>query len=136
MIRWAVLSAVLLSPASWAAPTDVSFSQPARSVEAYDFLEVTANVAGADAANLFLDATLRGSFTKTDGAGAMDVEGFWDSKDGSVFRIRFMPSRRAFTPTPLSTAKAVSRKPTLAHFVRLTAIGGVHYNQRGRMDSA
>src|SRR5215472_12359387 len=91
MVRNAVVFAVMLLPALWAAPKEVSFTQPAGAVEAYDFLEVTANVAGADAGNPFLDATLRGSFAKS-GGGQKEVEGFCDSPDGSVFRIRFMPS--------------------------------------------
>ena len=46
------------------APRDVSFSQPAGSVEGYDFLEVTATVTAPDARNPFTDATLSGSFAK------------------------------------------------------------------------
>jgi hypothetical protein len=83
--------AVMLLPALQAAPKDVSFSQPAGSVEAYDFLEVTASIEGADAANPFLEATMRGSFAKS-GAARTEVEGFCDFPDGAVFRIRFMPS--------------------------------------------
>ncbi len=60
-------------------------------MEAYDFVEVTVNVSGPDAANPFLDATLNGAFTKSGGS-RTEVEGFCDSQDGSVFRIRFMPS--------------------------------------------
>jgi len=75
-----------------AAPKDVSFSQSAASVEAYDFVEVTVNVAGPDARNPFTDATVLGSFRKSGAARPTQVEGFCDSPDGSVFRIRFMPS--------------------------------------------
>lgn len=74
------------------APREVSFSQPAGSVEAYDFVEVTVNITGPDARNPFTDATLRGTFGKTGGSAQTPVEGFCDSADGSVFRIRFMPS--------------------------------------------
>src|SRR5215467_16012892 len=81
----------LVAP-SLAAPRGVTFSQPPGSLEAYDFLEVTANVDGPDAANPFTETTLRGSFTKAGGGARTDVEGFCDSADGSVFRIRFMPS--------------------------------------------
>src|SRR5438046_8024476 len=75
-----------------AAPKDVSFSQSAPSVEAYDFVEVTVNVAGPDARNPFTDATVLGSFRKSGSTGSTGVEGFCDSPDGTIFRIRFMPS--------------------------------------------
>ena len=91
MRRLILVCAVMLLPALKAAPKDVSFSQPQGSVEAYDFVEVTVNVSGPDAANPFLDAALTGSFTKSGGS-RTEVEGFCDSQDGSVFRIRFMPS--------------------------------------------
>src|SRR5262249_39079271 len=38
------------------------------------------------------DATLTGSFSKTDAAQPAQVTGFCDSADGSIFRIRFMPA--------------------------------------------
>ncbi len=81
-----------LAPAAIAAPKKVSFSQPPKSVDAYDFVEVTLNVEGPDATNPFTDATLRGSFGKVNGTDRTAVEGFCDSADGGVFRIRFMPS--------------------------------------------
>jgi hypothetical protein len=87
-----VMLVLLLLPVLQAAPRDISFSQPAASVAAYDFLEVTATVTAPDARNPFTDATLNGSFAKTGGSGRIDVEGFCDSPDGAIFRIRFMPS--------------------------------------------
>src|SRR6476659_2056394 len=92
MYRSNVMFVLLLLPVLQAAPRDVSFSQPAASVEGYDFLEVTATVTAPDARNPFVEATLNGSFAKTGGSGRTDVEGFCDSADGSTFRIRFMPS--------------------------------------------
>src|SRR5271157_6545379 len=82
-----VLWATLLASAQ-----EVSFSPAGGSVEAYDFLEVTVNVAGPDARNPFTDVTLSGSFAKAGTNERKIVEGFSDSPDGSVFRIRFMPS--------------------------------------------
>ncbi|MHB1673674.1 MAG: DUF5060 domain-containing protein [Acidobacteriaceae bacterium] len=61
--------------------------------KSYDFVEITANIASPDAANPFEDATLTGSFEAMDGSGHWNVNGFCDSMDGSVFRIRFMPPR-------------------------------------------
>lgn len=50
------------------------------------------NVTTPDAHNPFIDAVLRGSFRKAGAKEQIDVEGFCDSADGSVFRIRFMPA--------------------------------------------
>jgi Protein of unknown function (DUF4038)/Domain of unknown function (DUF5060) len=82
----------LLAPTLLGAPKRVSFSQPVGSVEAYDFVEVIAKVESPDASNPFNDATLGGSFGKSGGTDRTTVEGFCDSADGSLFRIRFMPS--------------------------------------------
>jgi hypothetical protein len=70
----------------------VSFSQSAQTLEAYDFLELTANVPLQHARNPFTDATLKAWFESVDGKNRWDVEGFCDSDDGSVYRLRFMPS--------------------------------------------
>jgi hypothetical protein len=75
-----------------AAQRDVSFAQSATTVEAYDFVEVTVNVAAPDAHNPFTDAAVDGHFEKAGGGNPTSVEGFCDSADGSVYRIRFMPS--------------------------------------------
>jgi hypothetical protein len=92
MCRHTVWLALALAPWLRGTPREVTFSQPAGSVEAYDFVEITVNVAGPDASNPFFDATLKGSFGKTGAKERTEVEGFCDSPDGSVFRIRFMPS--------------------------------------------
>jgi hypothetical protein len=89
--KWSCLTSLALSATLLAAPREVSFSRAAGIVEACDFFEVTVNVAGADAGNPFTDATLRGSFGKAGAIERRNVEGFCDSPDGSVFRIRFMP---------------------------------------------
>ncbi len=89
-----VLSACLLICLSFASLADaqrVDFSKPAGSVEAYGYLEIAATVEPPDVRNPFLDASLTGSFKTKDGSKAWNVEGFCDSTDGSVFRIRFMP---------------------------------------------
>jgi uncharacterized protein DUF4038/uncharacterized protein DUF5060 len=83
---------VVFAPAVTAAPKKVSFSQPPKIVESYDFVEITANIEGPDASNPFTDATLSGSFGNVGGTERTAVEGFCDSADGRVFRIRFMPS--------------------------------------------
>jgi hypothetical protein len=83
---------ILLCFSVYGAPKEVSFSQSSDSIEAHDFVEVVARIQQPDAANPFVDATFSGSFGQNEAAGRIQVEGFCDSADGSVFRIRFMPS--------------------------------------------
>ncbi|MGA2631970.1 MAG: DUF5060 domain-containing protein, partial [Terriglobia bacterium] len=95
--RWALsvvcLVLALAQPGTlWGVPRDVTSSQSAQSVEAYDFVEVTLNVSGPDAKNPFTDASVEGQFGKVGESARLSVDGFCDSPDGSVFRIRFMPS--------------------------------------------
>jgi Domain of unknown function (DUF5060) len=92
VVKFVCLFALALAPALLGAPRKVSFSQSTGSIEAYDFVEVTASVEGPDAANPFTDVMLQGSFEKAGGSKRTAVEGFCDSPDGSIFRIRFMPS--------------------------------------------
>jgi hypothetical protein len=84
---YALLASILA-----AAPREVTFEPAGGPVEAYDFIEVAVRVNGPDLRNPFTDATLLGSFGKTTGGARTSVDGFCDSSDGSVFRIRFMPS--------------------------------------------
>jgi Domain of unknown function (DUF5060) len=91
MIRYVIFCALTLMPVLLGRPREVSFSQPPTSIQAYDFAEITVTVAAPDVRNPFIDATLHGSFGKSTGERTA-VEGFCDSPDGSVFRIRFMPS--------------------------------------------
>ncbi len=72
-------------------PANVSFLKSPTAVDAYDFVELTANVSAPHARNPFVDAKFDGWFGSADGARKWQVEGFCDSTDGSVFRIRFMP---------------------------------------------
>ena len=90
-MRTAII-AFLACGAAIAAPGDVVFSQSAPAVEAWDFVEVAIQVKSPDARNPFTDATVTGSFGKSGASERLKVEGFCDSMDGSVFRIRFMPS--------------------------------------------
>src|SRR5579884_3523592 len=90
-MRFRTLFLLALPPVLWAAPASVSFTQSAPSMEAYDFVEVSAQLTSPDVKNCFSDAALTGSFHRS-GAPAIPVEGFCDAMDGSVYRIRFMPS--------------------------------------------
>jgi hypothetical protein len=82
---------IVLPYAIAAAPQDVSFSQSAENVDAYDFIEVTADVSKPDVTNPFTEATLRGTFGKRGETANFNVDGFCDSSDGKVFRIRLTP---------------------------------------------
>jgi hypothetical protein len=76
-----------------AAPKEVSFSPAQEVVNAYEFVEVTLNVALPDAKNPFTDVAVEGQFGQSKGSDQLFVDGFCDSADGSLFRIRFMPTR-------------------------------------------
>jgi hypothetical protein len=72
-------------------PRSVSFSQSTQDLEAYDFVEVAAQVSAPHPPNPFTDASIHGTF-ETAGNKRWQVEGFADADDGSVYRIRFMPA--------------------------------------------
>lgn len=91
-MQWFWLVSVALCPAvSIASPADVSFSSAPAQVERFDYVEITASVRAGDVRNPFTEASLTGVLETADGKQHWDVEGFADSEDGSVFRIRFMP---------------------------------------------
>lgn len=87
----ATCSILILSLLRLAAEPRVEFVASADSVPCYDFVEVTLNVSQSEAKNPFTDATVQGAFTRQGGK-PLAVDGFCDSADGRVFRIRFMPS--------------------------------------------
>ena len=92
MLRWLSISVLALSHALLAAGlTQASFSTAPAQVERFDYVEIIASVRMAKASNPFTDASLSGTFETTDGSRHWSIEGFADSDDGSVFRIRFMP---------------------------------------------
>ncbi|MGA7339073.1 MAG: DUF5060 domain-containing protein, partial [Terracidiphilus sp.] len=84
---------VMLPAISFAAPKDVSYSIPPFQIAAYDYAEITATVISPDAQDPFEDAALTGTLETEDGNLHLNVDGFCDSADGSVFRIRFMAPR-------------------------------------------
>ncbi len=88
-VRSLTLAVLCWGATAWG---QVTFSQSAQSVEVYDFVEVTARVGAPDAGNPFTEASVTGSFGPAGSAERLRVDGFCDSPDGSVFRIRFMPS--------------------------------------------
>ena len=80
----------LLGKGALAVPKGVSFSVPSDRVEAYDYVQIAANVDRPDALNPFEDATLHAIFESTDGR-RWSVDGFCDSIDGRTYLLRFMP---------------------------------------------
>jgi hypothetical protein len=71
---------------------EVTFSPSSLTAQCYDFVEVTVTVAKPVAQNPFTGVTVSGSFGKVDSGKYLMVDGFCDSADGTVFRIRFMPA--------------------------------------------
>lgn len=92
-MRTAILLIVLVVVAVLqAVGAGVSFVPSSESVACYDFVEVTVNVDRPDVANPFTEASVEGHFLPAGGQ-PVRVDGFCDSADGRVFRIRFMPTR-------------------------------------------
>jgi hypothetical protein len=77
--------------AGTAASQSVSFSQSTDTVEVYDFVEIAAKVQRPEVKNPFMDVAFQGSFGKGSTEPSLRVDGFCDSADGSVFKLRFMP---------------------------------------------
>jgi hypothetical protein len=91
IVRILSFGLIALSPSTtFAKPQDVSFSQAPAQIERFDFVEITATVDASDVRNPFEDASLTGSLESEDGSKHWKVEGFADSDNGSIFRIRFM----------------------------------------------
>ena len=91
-LQWLSIGLVALSPSFLVAhPADVTFSAAPPQIERFDYAEITASVKSPDVRNPFTDASLTGVLETTDGSHHWNIEGFADSDDGSIFRIRFMP---------------------------------------------
>jgi len=130
MLRSIPLSLCALPLVLAGAPADVSFSPSASSVDPYDFVEVTANIAAPGAGNPFTDATLAGSFMKKGAADSLKVDGFCDAADGSVFRIRFMPPAPGDYTYSVVYRQGGSEKSYQGTFQAVAAAAG-HQPRRG-----
>lgn len=96
----ALATAALAARAS-AERAGVRFERPAAVLDAWDYVEVVVRVQRPDAPNPFVDAEVRGTLTGPRGR-TLNVDGFCDSEDGTVHRIRFMPTapgRHRYTVT-------------------------------------
>ena len=94
-IKFVVVSAVigLANHRGFAATKEVVFSQSANSVAAYDYVELTLRVNPPLPGNPFTDGSVTGSFGPAGESEPVKVDGFCDSPDGSLFRVRFMPAK-------------------------------------------
>ena len=72
-------------------PGSLSFSQSTRNLDAYDFVEIGTSVSRPPR-NPFTASALTATFSLANGSRSWQVEGFCDSEDGSLYRIRFMPA--------------------------------------------
>jgi hypothetical protein len=71
----------------------VRFSQSSESIECYDFVEITMKVLRPLNRNPFTSVSVSGHFNPVGQANNFVADGFCDSPDGSIFRVRFMPSK-------------------------------------------
>ena len=105
----------LFGQGALAAPKGVSFSVPTGHIEAYDYVEITANVDAPDAQNPFEDATLSGTFESADGR-HWSVDGFCDSADGRRFLLRFMPPQSGIYKYSVTYQQGQSRSVSTGTF--------------------
>jgi len=115
-----LFACVPLSACKSRTPLHVSFSRSADNVDAYDFVEISANVTWPHAPNPFTDAEFNGWFQTKSGNKKWQVDGFCDSSDGAVFRIRFMPPAPGDYSTSHSIAKAGLARLRSASFTQTT----------------
>src|SRR5262245_1667849 len=82
----------------WAAHNEArqmspKFSPSAKLLDVYDYFEVTIET-GVPIEDPFRTVSVTGVFQATDGP-SVTVDGFCDAPDGSVYRVRFLPTRPA-----------------------------------------
>ena len=89
----AILLLLFLAVSGFPNPSDVTFVPSKAAVDAYDFIDVSVHVTGSDVRNPFTDASVSGTLNSVSGNGQWQVDGFCDSTDGSIYRIRFAPPK-------------------------------------------
>ena len=99
-------------------PLAVTFSQSKRDLEAYDFVEMAAQVSAPHAYNPFTGAALRGTLTTASGSRRWQVEGFWMRKMAACTGFGSCPHPPATTPTRSSTGRDGPKGPLPAFHVR------------------
>lgn len=86
-IVWGVL--IAFSNPSYGETLEIH--QSGDTVEVYDYIEITIRMNDVNVVNPFTEITVTGEFVH-DNQHMTHVDGFCDSVDGSVFRIRYMPT--------------------------------------------
>jgi hypothetical protein len=71
----------------------IAFTQSAPPTAVFYFVEITANVKTPAMRNPFIDGSITGEFEQNGSTNRVTVDGFCDSPDGSLYRVRFMPSK-------------------------------------------
>jgi hypothetical protein len=99
-IDWLLLPIVLaaqLGPVAAAAAVEDGalpvgqFVQSSEAVDVYDFVEVSVRLGEPPRGNPFTDVSVQGEFGQ-EGSIPVRVDGFCDSQDGTLYKVRFMPS--------------------------------------------
>src|SRR5260221_1084201 len=89
-----ILLALLIAPTLLLhAEVLIAFTQSALTAPVFDLIEITANVRTPVLRNPFLDGSITGNFEQAGSNNRVAVDGFCDSPDGSLYRVRFMPSK-------------------------------------------
>jgi hypothetical protein len=70
----------------------VTFQPSAKKLDVYDFMEIAVQVRNQAKLNPFTQVAVTGRFQRAEDK-PVTVEGFCDAADGSLFKVRFMPSR-------------------------------------------
>ena len=88
-----MLGLLILSALSLQAGDTIAFTQSASTTAVFDFVEITANLKAPAMKNPFINGSITGDFEPEGSTNQVTVDGFCDSPDGSVYRVRFMPSK-------------------------------------------
>jgi hypothetical protein len=74
----------------------IEFQSTSETVDCYDFAEAALTLQRPVPGNPFRDVIVSGTFREAHAGDEIPVDGFCDSTDGTVYRIRFMPTRPGF----------------------------------------
>jgi hypothetical protein len=89
-----ILLTLLLAPTLLLrAEGPIAFTQSAPTTAVFAFVEIAANVKRPVMRNPFIDGSITGEFEQDGSSNRVAVDGFCDSPDGSLYRVRFMPSK-------------------------------------------
>ena len=92
IILYVIVLVLLKSDVATSANPSVTFEQSVKGIDCYKYVEVSVKLEGLPSINPFIHVKLRGKFGLK-GEPTVEVDGFCDSEDGSLYRIRFMPTK-------------------------------------------